>query len=63
MEQIAKEMTVSRAIHWRGSETQEIAILAAMGSLDACLWDYNIDEAQFRSILSGDLVLGRLDRD
>lgn len=24
---------------------------------------YNIDEAQFRSILAGDLVLGRLDRD
>lgn len=27
------------------------------------LWDYDIDEDQFRSILAGDLVLGRLDRD
>lgn len=27
------------------------------------LWDYNIDEAQFRAILDGELVLGRLDRD
>ena len=27
------------------------------------LWDYDIDEDQFRSILAGELVLGRLDRD
>lgn len=34
-----------------------------MAGLDAYVWDYNLDEAQFRSILAGDLVLGRLDRD
>ncbi|NJN83204.1 MAG: hypothetical protein HC802_13580 [Caldilineaceae bacterium] len=27
------------------------------------LWDYDIDETQFRAMLSGELALGRLDRD
>ena len=27
------------------------------------VWDYNIDEAQFRSILDGKTTLGRLDND
>lgn len=27
------------------------------------VWDYNIDEAQFREILAGRQALGRLDRD
>ncbi|MFB3902814.1 MAG: hypothetical protein ACE15E_05120 [Acidobacteriota bacterium] len=27
------------------------------------VWDYNIDEAQFREILAGHLTVGRLDRD
>jgi hypothetical protein len=27
------------------------------------VWDYDIDEAQFRAILAGRLALGRLDRD
>ena len=27
------------------------------------LWDYDIDEAQFRALLAGELTLGRLDRD
>jgi hypothetical protein len=27
------------------------------------VWDYNIDEGQFRDILAGRLRLGRLDRD
>ena len=27
------------------------------------VWDYNIDEAQFRAILAGQQSLGRLDRD
>ena len=34
-----------------------------MSNRVAYLWDYDIDEAQFRSILAGDLVLGRLHRD
>ena len=34
-----------------------------MAGIEAYVWDYNIDETQFRSILAGDLVLGRLDRD
>jgi hypothetical protein len=28
-----------------------------------CVWDYDIDETQFRDILAGRMVLGRLDRD
>lgn len=27
------------------------------------VWDYDIDEQQFRRLLSGDLTLGRLDRE
>jgi hypothetical protein len=27
------------------------------------VWDYDIDEAQFRALLAGELTLGRLDRD
>jgi hypothetical protein len=27
------------------------------------VWDYDIDEAQFRDILAGRIALGRLDRD
>lgn len=27
------------------------------------LWDYDINEAQFRALLAGELTLGRLDRD
>ena len=27
------------------------------------VWDYDIDEAQFRALLDGSLQLGRLDRD
>ena len=27
------------------------------------IWDYDIDEAQFSALLSGELRLGRLDRD
>ena len=27
------------------------------------LWDYDIDEAQFRAMLAGELALGRSDRD
>jgi len=27
------------------------------------VWDYDIDEAQFRALLDGELVIGRLDRD
>lgn len=27
------------------------------------VWDYNIDDAEFRQILSGELKIGRLDRD
>jgi len=27
------------------------------------VWDYDIDEAQFRAIVAGRLTLGRLDRD
>jgi hypothetical protein len=27
------------------------------------VWDYDIDEAQFRELLAGQLTLGRLDRD
>lgn len=34
-----------------------------MSTVAAYVWDYNIDEAQFASLLAGDLVLGRLDRD
>ena len=34
-----------------------------MAGIEAYVWDYTIDETQFRSILAGDLVLGRLDRD
>ena len=34
-----------------------------MSNVRTYLWDYDIDEDQFRSILAGDLVLGRLDRD
>ena len=34
-----------------------------ISSIRAYLWDHDIDEDQFRSILAGELVLGRLDRD
>jgi hypothetical protein len=34
-----------------------------MPDLSSYVWDYNIDEEQFRALLAGDLVLGRLDRD
>lgn len=34
-----------------------------MTDVTTYLWDYNIDEAQFRAILNGELVLGRLDSD
>lgn len=27
------------------------------------VWDYNIDEAEFRAILAGRVTIGRLDRD
>lgn len=27
------------------------------------VWDYDIDEAQFRAILAGEVTLGRLDQD
>ncbi len=27
------------------------------------VWDYDIDEAQFRALLAGELCLGRLDQD
>lgn len=27
------------------------------------IWDYDIDETQFRAFLAGELTLGRLDRD
>ncbi len=29
----------------------------------AYVWDYDIDEAQFQALLSGDLTIGRLNRD
>ncbi len=44
----------------------EERVRAAQREMDQRLpyvWDYNIDEAQFRAILSGEVSLGRLDRD
>ena len=38
--------------------------LASVGNpRPAYLWDYDIDEPQFRALLEGRLTLGRLDRD
>ena len=34
-----------------------------MSNRVAYLWDYDIDEVQFQALLSGDLTLGRLNRD
>ena len=35
----------------------------AMSNRIAFVWDYDIDEAQFRALLSGELTMGRLNRD
>jgi hypothetical protein len=34
-----------------------------MTNLSRYVWDYDIDEEQFRALLAGELMLGRLDRD
>ena len=34
-----------------------------MSNRSAYVWDYNIDEAQFSALLSGQITIGRLDRD
>lgn len=34
-----------------------------MGTRSPYVWDYAIDEAQFREMLAGRLTIGRLDRD
>jgi hypothetical protein len=34
-----------------------------MSTKSAYVWDYDIDEAQFNALLSGQLTIGRLNRD